>query len=100
MAQGLEISLKDIVLSNSSFGPSEIAQLNSAISEDYSQFSTLRDLVAELEMHEERSPATSVRLGVCYFILGRYRVAAETLRNSDGGALAQFYLGQVLLCVG
>ena len=71
MAHVSEVDLKEIVLSNSSFGPHEIAQLTEAIGEDYSQFSILRDSVAELEVREERSPATAVRLGVCYYLLGR-----------------------------
>jgi DNA-directed RNA polymerase subunit alpha len=33
-------------------------------------------------------------LGVCYYLLGRYQRAIETLSNADGGALAKFYLGK------
>lgn len=94
MAQGLETDLKEIVLSNSSFGPNDIERISQAISEDYSQFGVLRELVAELESHEERSPAMSVRLGVCYHMLGRFRLAADTLSSADGGAVAHFYLGK------
>ena len=94
MASGLDLGLKEIVLSNSSFGPREIGQLVDSISADFSQYGVLRDLVAELEVREDRSPATAVRLGVCYFLLGRYRIAIETLSNADGGALAHFYLGK------
>ena len=35
-----------------------------------------------------------MRLGVCYYLLGRYSAAIETLKAGDGGALAQFYLGK------
>ena len=94
MAQALETDLKEIVLSNSSFGPSEISQLERAIDEDFSQFGVLRELVGELELHEDRSPAMSVRLGVCYYLLGRYRLAVDTLSSADGGAVAHFYLGK------
>ena len=94
MALGELLDLRDIVLSNSSFGPQEIEQLTSAIREDYSQFSVLRDSVADLESREDRSPAMSVRLGVCYYLLGRYDRSIETLANSDGGALTHFYLGK------
>ena len=48
----------------------------------------------ELEGREDRSPATAVRLGVCYFLLCRFESAARTLANADGGAVAQFYLGK------
>ncbi len=98
MSEVLESNLKDIVQANSSFGPAEIAELVAAIAEDYGQYSVLRDAVAELEMREDRTPATAVRLGVCYFLLGRYRMAVDTLSNADGGALAHFYLGKAYFC--
>jgi DNA-directed RNA polymerase subunit alpha len=100
MVTTVPVDLRDIVLSNSSFGPREIAQLTQAIGEDFSQFSVLRDAVAELEMREDRTPAAKVRLGVCYFLLGRYRSAVETLSSADGGALAQFYLGKTRFSMG
>jgi DNA-directed RNA polymerase subunit alpha len=88
------------VLSNSTFGPREIAQLSQAIAEDYSQFGVLRDAVAELEAREDQTPASAVRLGVCQYLLGRYRQALETLRSADGGALAHFYMGKCLFALG
>jgi DNA-directed RNA polymerase subunit alpha len=94
MAQVLETDLKQLVLSNTSFGPQEIRQITDAISNDPTQYSIVRDAVAELEVQEQRTPATAVRLGVCYYILGRYRLAADTLANADGGALALFFLGK------
>jgi DNA-directed RNA polymerase subunit alpha len=97
MSQGLDFELREVVLSNSSFGPSEIERLTEAISRDYSQFAGLRDAVGELEIREELSPAECVRLGVCYFLLGRFRLAADTLQKSDGGALARFYLGKTFV---
>lgn len=94
MAQGLEFDLKETILSNTSFGPREIDQISQAISEDPTQFAALRDTLAQLEEDENRSPATSVRLGVGYHLIGRYVRAIDTLRNADGGALAYFYLGK------
>ncbi len=100
MAQGLEIDLKDIVLSNSTFGPNEIDQLTRAISGDVSRVPVLRDSVGELEASESLTPAMAVRLGVCYYLLGRTTRAIETLRSSDGSALALFYLAAFLVCHG
>jgi DNA-directed RNA polymerase subunit alpha len=99
MASATEIDIRDIVLSTSSFGPREIDLLGRSVSEDYSNFSTLRDAVAELEMREDTAPATQVRLGVCYYLLGRHRRALETLQQGDGGALARFYLGKVQFAI-
>jgi len=100
MVPATEIDIRDIVLTTSSFGPREIEQLGRSISEDYTNFSTLRDSVAELEMREDSAPATQVRLGVCYYLLGRHRRALETLQQGDGGALARFYLGKVQFALG
>ncbi len=94
MSQAPEIDLKDILLSNSSFGPSEIAFISDRISNDYSQFPALRDVSQQLESQMDRTPATNVRLGICQFILGRYDEAISTLGNADGGALAYFYQGR------
>ena len=95
----LEVDLKDIVLSNNSFGPNEIAVVNKRISDEYAQFGRLKELTAELEMQESRTPATAARLGVCQYILGRYKMAIETLRNADGGALSYFYTGKSLFAL-
>lgn len=94
MSQAVQVDIREVVLSNSSFGPTEINGVIHTINEDYSQFVVLRDAVQELELREDRSPAAAVRLGVCYYLLGRYEMARETLTNADGGALAQFYLGR------
>jgi len=94
MSQGLEFDVKQVVLSNSSFGPNEIKMIRQATSSDYNQHKVLRDSVADLEQREDFSPAMKVRLGVCQYLLGRYRVAIDVLSESDGGALAQFYLAK------
>lgn len=94
MAQGLEFDLKDFVLSNTSFGPQEVRRIVDAISDDSSHYKTLRDAVQQFEQRDEVTPAGKVRLGICQYLLGRYLQAIETLKNSDSGALAYFYLGK------
>ncbi|MHC4398251.1 MAG: tetratricopeptide repeat protein [Planctomycetota bacterium] len=94
MAQGLEFDLKQVVLVNGSFGPREVKQMVNAIAGDFSQYRALRDAVAELELKEEQSPASNVRLGVCLFLLGRYARAIRVLKTADGGALAHFYMAK------
>ena len=97
MSQGLESDLRQIVVSNSTFGPNEIAEISTAISSDYNNFRVLRDAVNELEQQEGLTPAASARLGVCYYLLGKYKLAIETLNNADGGALTHFFLGRAYL---
>ena len=92
--QATSVDLKELVLSNGTFGPAEIEMIRGTIAKDHAQFVVLRDLVGELEAQEGRSPAASVRLGVCLYLLGRFRRAVEVLLASDGGAVAQFHLGR------
>jgi DNA-directed RNA polymerase subunit alpha len=94
MAQGVEIDLKQLVLYDGSFGPREIGQMAEAVAKDFSGYRALRDAVGELEATEDLSPASNVRLGVCLYMLGRYRRAIDVLRRGDGGALAHFYLAK------
>lgn len=96
MSQGLmqQLDVKDLMLSNGSFGPNEIRLLADSISENPMQFKILRTSVAELESNDMRTPATSVRLGVGLYILGRFERAAKVLANADGGALSYYYLGK------
>lgn len=95
MAQGVVSDLKQMALSNASFGPAEVRQLTDALSTDYHNTRLLlREAVQELEAKEGASPAAKVRLGVCYYLLGRYRLAIDALSSADGGALAQYYLAK------
>lgn len=100
MSTVADVDFRDVVLSNSSFGPREITALQQGIADDYTQYAVLRDAVAELESREERTPASKVRLGVCYYLLGRYRLATETLSSADGGAVAYYYLGKSRFALG
>lgn len=92
-----EIDLKQIVVSNSTFGPNEIGQIRAALAADPGNLRVLREAVGELEQQSGRSPAASARLGVCQYLLGRYTDAVDTLKNADGGALTHYYLGKSLL---
>src|SRR4029079_12602716 len=65
MAQATAVDIRNIVLSNSTFGPREIGQLTLTIADEFLQFGQLRDAVAELEPREDRPPAGAVRLGLC-----------------------------------
>ncbi len=100
MMHGLELELKDIVSSNTSFGPEEIRIVSQRISDDYSQYSQLRELTDDLARQENRTPASSVRLGVCQYLLGHYTDAIAVLSNADGGALSQFYMGKASYSLG
>ena len=88
------IDLKELVLSNTTFGPQEISQIRNSIARDYSHFGELREAVGQIEQETSRSPAMQAKLGVCQFLLGRFNDSLETLKTADGGALALFYQGK------
>lgn len=94
MTEASVLDVHEMVVSNHSFGPSEIEQICKTISEDYSQLGVLKDAVNELAQVSDRSPAQAVRLGVCQYLVGKFADAKETLSHSDGSALALFYLAK------
>ena len=100
MAMISDFDLKTLVCDNGSFGPDEIQQISNAINDDFSQFGILRDAVNELEISESLTPASATRLGVCYYLLGRFERSIETLANSDRGAVSYFYIGRSHFALG
>lgn len=100
MALVPEIELKEMLLSNNSFGPNEIKYISNRISNDYSQIGQLREVADLMDSQIDRSPAASVRLGVIRYLLGNYTAAIQTLENSDSGALAYFYQGKANFSLG
>ena len=108
MLQVVDFDVRQVVVSNSTFGPNEIREIVSAISADFGNFRQLRDAVGELSQQEGRTPAASARLGVCQYLLGRYSDAVQTLTNAelaftnldvDGGALTHYFLGKSQLAL-
>ena len=100
MSQAVQTDVRELVLSNSAFGPQEVRQLSQLMAEDVTHFRAVREAVQQLEQRPELTPATKVRAGVCTYLLGRFHRAAELLSTADGGALAQFYLAKAYLAVG
>ncbi|WP_146517261.1 tetratricopeptide repeat protein [Rubripirellula amarantea] len=85
------LDLKEMILSNNSFGPADVGEIRGAISENYGHFGELRDAVGEMEEDESLSPAGKTKMGVCQFLLGRFKDSHETLQAADGSAMALFY---------
>jgi len=96
MAQAVETDVKQLVLLNGTFGPGEVQKISDAIATDVGQYRMFREAVGQLEARDDHTPASMVRLGVCQYLLGRYRRAIESLKKGDGGAMAKFYLGKAL----
>lgn len=95
----LMVDLREIFLSNSSFGPREIEEIKQEIADNFAQFSVLKEVVGEMGQYTDRTPASSVKLGVGYYILGSYKLCIEALSNADSGAVANFYLGKAYFAI-
>jgi DNA-directed RNA polymerase subunit alpha len=97
MAQGLQsgVGVKEIVISGSPFGYAEVEQIQQAVAEDFSRYKLLREAVQELEQATATTPANNLRLGVAYYLLGRYRLATDALSHADSAhGMAQYFLGK------
>ncbi|MEQ8846183.1 DNA-directed RNA polymerase subunit alpha C-terminal domain-containing protein [Botrimarina sp.] len=95
----LDTDLKQAILSTAAFGPREISEITAGIAANYSRYGELKEAVQELEAQPSRTPATSAKLGVCLYLLGRYSNAIDVLSKADGGALTHFYLGKSKLAL-
>ena len=94
MSQGVELDLKQLVLFDGAFGPREIMQIAGGHRQRLLAIPGLARCGGRVGGQGESDPATGCRLGACLYLLGRYDRAIEVLKNADGGALAQFYLGK------
>lgn len=92
MVQAVQVDVKELFLNNGAFGAAEAEQLVQAVSEDHSQYRQLREAVQELEVSPSAG-SQRLRLGVGYYLLGRYRLAIEALSGADAiGGVAPYYL--------
>ncbi|MBU6277000.1 MAG: tetratricopeptide repeat protein [Planctomycetes bacterium] len=94
MTAAVTLDVRDLITGTGPFGPAEIARLVDLLGDDPSAHRDLKLAVADMERNGERSPASSVRLGVAQHLLGRHRDALATLRSADGSALAIFVQGR------
>jgi len=99
MAQGLDVDIKQLVLSDETLDAAGVQRLTSAISENYALYRPMREAVQELERRGDKSSAGKLRLGVCNYLIGRYSAAESTLSGTDGG-MAKFYLAKSLAAQG
>ena len=93
MVATARLDIRDLITGSGPFGPTEVRAVVDVLGSDASAHRDLRAAVRELEAVSERSPAASVKLGVCQRLLGKAREALETLKSADGGALALFHQG-------
>ena len=98
-----DFDLKQTILVDGSFGPHETERLAYVLSSDVTQIDVLRSAIDELEAEESTNklnPASRVRLGIAYYLLGHYDSATASLRKGDGGALSLFYIAKAQFALG
>jgi DNA-directed RNA polymerase subunit alpha len=93
MVATARLDIRDLITGSGPFGPTEVKAVLELLGTDAAAHRDLRSAVRDLESISERSPASSVKLGVCQRLLGKARDALETLKGGDGGALALFHQG-------
>ncbi|MFM8735290.1 MAG: DNA-directed RNA polymerase subunit alpha C-terminal domain-containing protein [Pirellulales bacterium] len=93
MVATARLDIRDLITGSGPFGPSEVRAVVEALGSDAAAHRDLRSAVRDLEAAADRSPAASVKLGVCQRLLGKAREALDTLKSADGGALALFHQG-------
>ena len=76
------LDLKEVILSNNSFGPADVGEIRTAITENYGHFAELRDAVNEMEEDVSQSPAGKTKMGVCQFLLGKFPDALAALQSA------------------
>jgi DNA-directed RNA polymerase subunit alpha len=94
------LDLKEAILSNNAFGPADVGAIRHAIAENYGHFGELRDAVGEMESDPAISPAGKTKMGVCQFLLGKFKDSHQTLGSADGSALALFFQARCLFELG
>lgn len=97
MVQAVEVDIKLLVLASTPLTAADAKQLEEVSSSDPGQYRALREAVHELETRNDNSAPAKLRLGVCYYLLGRFRQANEALTGSDS-SVGQFYLAKTLFC--
>lgn len=97
MAQGLDVDFKQLLLAEGSFDAAAVRRVIDALSSDATNYRPLREAVQELEAKttdgKSADAAAKLRLGIAYYLLGRFRLAVQTLSTAQGG-VAKYYLGK------
>lgn len=94
MVQAMATDIKQQALATGPLTAEDAQRMAEAIAGDFSNYRGLREAVQELETKADASSAGQARLGICYYLLGRYRLATETLTAAHGNPVALYYLGK------
>jgi DNA-directed RNA polymerase subunit alpha len=94
MPQTVEaIDIKQLLLSEAALDAATVRRIIDTLASDATHYRAVRESVQELEAKSGDGAAAKLKLGITYYLLGRFRLATQTLAAAQGG-VAKYYLGK------
>ena len=99
MPQTVEVlDIKQVLLSDAALDAATIRRIIDTLASDATHYRAVRESVQELESKSADGAAAKLKLGIGYYLLGRFRLAAQALGGTTGG-VAKYYLGKSLFAL-
>jgi DNA-directed RNA polymerase subunit alpha len=94
MAQTVEaLDIKQLLLSDAALDAATVRRIIETLAADATHYRAVRESIQELEAKPADAAAAKLKLGIGYYLLGRFRLATQTLSATQGG-VAKYYLGK------
>ncbi|HWB11963.1 MAG TPA: DNA-directed RNA polymerase subunit alpha C-terminal domain-containing protein [Pirellulales bacterium] len=94
MPQAVEVvDIKPVLLSDAPLDAAGVRGIIDTLASDATHYRAVRESVQELEAKAADTPAMKLKLGIAYYLMGRFRLATQTLGATQGG-VAKYYLGK------
>jgi DNA-directed RNA polymerase subunit alpha len=87
------IDIKQVLLSDAALDTVTVRRVIETLASDATHYRAVRESVQELETKSTDGAAEKLKLGIGYYLLGRFRLATQTLAVAQGG-VAKYYLGK------
>src|ERR1700761_7465746 len=86
MPQAVEVvDIKQVLLSDAPLDAAAVRRVIETLASDATHYRAARESVQELETKPADGAAAKLKLGIGYYLLGRFRLAAQTLGETQGG---------------
>lgn len=94
MAQTVEaLDIKQLLLSDAALDAATVRRIIETLAADATHYRAVRESIQELEAKPADAAAAKLKLGIGYYLLGRFRLATQALSATQGG-VAKYYLGK------
>jgi DNA-directed RNA polymerase subunit alpha len=91
------VDIKPLLLSDAALDAATVRRIIDTLASDATYYRAVRESVQELETKGEDA-SLKPKLGIGYYLLGRFRLASQTLAVAQGG-VAKYYLGKSLFAL-